>query len=226
MKFIFFVLMCVSVLLSGCMSSLERKLHENIAEHREFVLYGKNDDMSVSLMCGVRESDYKINGYATEIIEFGVLTVTIDSENIVKENSEYILFVGTEKYSGMFEINPFDESLVADIKEIVDKNANVSVVIKLESGDVALKLQNVDSDWVIDSEDCFKIVADKYKDELKKFINNGNFEGEIYVKIMNDEKDLVEDFYFLISLYGRTGKSINIILSPKTGEILASNTNV
>ena len=69
-------------------------------------------------------------------------------------------------------------------------------------------------------------MLDKYKDELKKFINNGNFEGEIYVKIMNDEKDLVEDFYYLVSVYGRSGKSINVILSPKTGESLASNTNV
>ncbi|MGN0960934.1 MAG: hypothetical protein ACI4PF_01895 [Christensenellales bacterium] len=225
MKFIFFVFLVTSMFFSGCTSSMEKLVKSNISEFREFVVYGKDNDISVSLMCGVRENEYKINGYATELIEFGVITVNL-KEDLNKDNAIYVLFVGTKKYEGDLTINPFDNTLVADIKKIVDKNANISIIIRFEEREIPLKLQNVDTDWAISSDDCIKILVKKYSDKLKTFVNNRVFEAEVYVKIMNDEKDLVQDFYFLASVYGRNGKSINIILSPLTGEILASNTNI
>lgn len=226
MKFVFFLVFCVSIVLGGCSANLNTMLRSNIAEYREFVLYGRKENISANLMCGKRECDYKINGYATDLIEFGVLTISVGDDLVEDKSGEFVLFVGTKKYEGTLEENPFDGTLVADIREIVDKNANVSVTINFQDKSYSLKLKKVDEKWAVSSDDCLKILIANYKKELKSFVNNGGFEGEVYVKIMNDEKDLVQDFYFLISVYGRTGKSINVIISPLNGEILASNTNI
>ena len=215
----------MSSILGGCGSSLNQMVRNNIAELREFVVYGKEEDISVSLMCGYREVNYKINGYATELIEFGVITINILG-NADKEDGKYILFVGTQKYDGDLVINPIDGSLVADIGKIVDKDANMSIQVKLQEEEYDLKLNSVNSNWVVDEQECIKILLKKYKSDLKRFVNNGVFEGEVYIKIMNDEQALIADFYYLISVYGRSGKSINVMVSPNTGEILASKTNV
>lgn len=208
------------------MGKLEKFVRNNIAEYREFVVYGQDDGVSASLMCGEREVDYKINGVVTELIEFGVLTINAEDEVLLQDGVEYVLFVGTQKYIGELQKNPFDGTLVADIKEVVDKNCNISVLIKFASGDISIRLQKVDEDWIIDSEDCVKILMSKYGEELKKFINNGVFEGEVYIKIMQDNMFAINDFYYLISVYGKDGKSINVIVSPISGEILASNTKI
>lgn len=198
----------------------------NIAEFREFAFYGKDEQISASLMCGVREREYKINGYATDLVEFGVLTVTINDDSLERDDAKYVLFVGTKKFVGILQTNPYDGTLVADIKQIIDKNSNVSCVIELGEKDLSLKLSDVGKDWVIKSNDCLRFLARGYGEKLKTFIEKGEFKGEVYIKIMNDENDLVADFYYLISVYGRNGRSINIILSPTTGVVLASNSKI
>ena len=208
------------------MSKLERLVRDNISEYREFIVWGQSGDVSASLMCGMREVDYKINGIATDLIEFGVLTIGAKDESLLIAGVEYILFVGTKKYSGELEKNPFNGTLVADIKEVVDENSNISLVIKFDDGDIPIKLQKVNTKWGIDSEGCIDILMNKYNGELKKFVNNGVFEGEVYIKIMQDDIFALNDFYYLVSVYGKEGKSINVILSPISGEILASNVKI
>ena len=226
MKFIFFILFSLSYVFCGCSSRVERMIRNNIAEIRNFVVYGKNEKLSASLMCGLREQEYKMNGYATNLIEFGVITINLIDKNLSTDKANFILFVGTEKFEGDLVINPFDESLVADIKVIVNSNANISLKLCFDVHLESLKLKKIETDWIINTDDCVSILVDKYSDKLKKLIRNNQFDAEVYIKIMNDENKLVSDFYFLISVVGRKGEYINIIVSPQTAEILASNNNL
>ena len=95
MKIFFCCLIFICLSLSGCMGKLEKYLRNNISEYREFVVYGQDDGVSASLMCGEREVDYKINGIATELIEFGVLTINAEDETLLQDGVGYVLFVGT-----------------------------------------------------------------------------------------------------------------------------------
>ena len=66
----------------GCTDKkLNSYLENNIAEIREFVVFGQNDNLSASLMCGKREIDYKMDGYATSLIEFGVITIIFKNQD-------------------------------------------------------------------------------------------------------------------------------------------------
>ena len=43
---------------------------------------------------------------------------------------------------------------------------------------------------------------------------------------MDDYDRVASDYYYYVSVVGRKGSSINMIISPITGEILASNLNI
>jgi len=224
-KFVFFLIFSV-FLFSGCQSGLEKQIWDNIAECREFVMVAKDDRFSISLACGEREIDYKMDGYANELIPFGVITVTVcNIEGFVVDGSRFILYVGTEKYSGNFEQNPFDKTLVADIGVIVDKNKNISIDVLSGEEKYSLKFNKVDEDWCVNKEDCVKILIEQYKKQLKSFCNDV-FEGEVYIKIIDDYDNMSSDFYYYVSVIGRGGSSLNILISPKTAEVLASNSNI
>ena len=225
MKIVFFLIIGCCVL-SGCSNSLEKQIWNNIAEIREFVVYGKDEGVSVSLICGRRESEYKMNGYATDLIPFGVLTITYDNIDALDiSEAKYTLYVGTEKFVGDLVQNPFDQTLVADIGTIVNKDANISVDIWVENKKTSLKLKNIDEDWGITSSECIDILIEHYKNQLKSFVND-EFMAEVYIKIMNDYDMYGSDFYYYVSVIGRSGSSLSMIISPKTGDILASNSNI
>ena len=218
---LFFCLLCGLMFLSGCDAKLEQNIWDNVAEYRQFVVFGDNDNMSVTFMCGKREVDYKSDGVATDLIPFGVITITLD-RNIPIDTMNYVLYVGTEKYTGDLQQNPFDKTLVADIGKIVDQTQNISIDVILNGEKYSLKLNRIDNDWVVSMHDCVKIFVDKYKEDIKSFVNKNVFEGEVYLKIIDDYDKHKSDFYFYISFISRQGSSISMLISPKTGEILAS----
>lgn len=227
MRIFFFMLLCLGFL-SGCSGHLENLLNENIAEERQFVLYGEDEVVQSTLMCGRREKEYKLNGYATELIEFGVLTIIYtDMDSLKFENAEYKLYIGMEKYEGMLEKNPFDNTLVADIKKIIDKNSNVLLEVYLDNEKFSsMKLNIIDEEWKINYTDCIEVLIDNYTKELKSMISNKTFLGEVYIKIINDYDEYMSDFYYYISVLGRSGQKISVLINPKNGEILASNSNI
>lgn len=224
---LFLLLICGIFCLTACTNKYENLLISNTAEVREFMMEGAATSVKASLICGKREKDYKLNGYASELIEFGVLTFTLDNVQDYDETiAKYILNVGTLRYDGALEKNPFDGTLVADIKRIIDKNENVSVklIIGEYLQDIPLKL--IGADFKVQSEDVYKIVASKYKNQLKAISVNNVFEGELYIKIINDADEYKGDYYWYVSLLTRKGGKLSLIISPYTSEILASTDTI
>ena len=57
---------------------------------------------------------------------------------------------------------------------------------------------------------------------------NGNniFNGEIYIKIVNDADIYKGDYYWYVSLISRKGGTLSLIISPYNKEILAINDTI
>ena len=220
---LFFLLLCV-IVLSSCGNKYENMLKNNTAEVRKYLLEAKDDQMNVSLILGLREKNYIVNGYATDLIEFGVLTFEFsDYGNIDKNSASYELLVGTQKFAGILQENPFDKTLVADIKKMIDPTKKVTA--KIISGEFSkeIELRFINKDWSVDSDNVYEIVAKKMKNELSQLTNKNTFEGEVYIKIINDADINVSDYYWYVSIIGRGGKRLSLIISPKTKEIMAVN---
>ena len=217
----------ISFFFSGCDGKIEKMIWDNIAEVREFALYGVEDNISITLMCGQRESEYKMDGYATSLIPFGVITITLaDGEDIEVQSSSFVLFVGTEKFEGDLIKNPFDGTLVADIGKEIDRYQNISIDVYINDEKESLKLKNVDEDWKINVRDCIDILLNNFDREIKGFVNDDTFEGEVYIKIIDDYDKFMSKFYYYVSVVDRRGSSISMLISPLNGEILASNSNI
>jgi len=190
-------------------------------------LYGVEDNISITLMCGHRESEYKMDGYATSLIPFGVITITLaDGEDIEVQSSSFVLFVGTEKFEGDLTENPFDGTLVADIGKVIDRSQNVSIDVYINDEKESIKLKSVDEDWTINARDCIDILLNNFDREISGFVNDDNLEGEVYIKIIDDYDKFESKFYYYVSVVDRRGSSISMLISPFNGEILASNSNI
>lgn len=220
---LFFLVLFACMTLVGCGNSYEKMLKNNTAEIREIYMEGSSDDVNVSLVCGHREKVYIANGYATELIEFGVLTFTIDNEEILDNIVTFELTVGTNKYNGDLQKNPFELNYMADIKKVIDPSQNVTATLVYGDKKINIKLENVAKAFKVSSFDVYKIIAKKMKGEISGFVSNKTFEGEIYIKIINDADINVGDYYYYVCILGRNGSRLSAIISPLSGEILAIN---
>lgn len=214
------------MIFTGCVAKNERDLINNMSESRQFIFVQEVDNFSVSLVCGAREEKYVYDGVATPLKDFGVITIKIPKDSDLKNKDvEFILNVGDKTYSGIFEHNPFDESLVADIGEIVEKKDEVTLNIKSIDFEKQFKLSLVSDKWEVSYLDVIDIVVKNYKKELKSFYKDNVFCGEVYVKIKEGENG-DKNYYWYFNLISPDGNSISSIISPLTGEILASKSSI
>ena len=190
----------------------------------DFVVCGKLEDIKVSLMCGEREENYSLNGNSSNLIPYGILTVDVSNEAIDVKEVKYVLFVGVNKFEGIMEKNPYEDSWVVDIKEIVDKEDNIAVDIYIKEVKYSTKLTSIDADWIINSRDIINdILLVDYKEQIKYFIKDNDFLGEIYIKLINDYDKYSSRYYYYVSIQGVDNSSMNLLISPKTAEVLANN---
>lgn len=217
---LFFFILISGLLFFSCQKGGDI-INENLAEIREYYYEGECDEFDVSLVCGYREKDYVLNGYVTEQIEFGVLTFVMDDVSKYNiDNMKYVLIIGTNRYDGVLEKNPFDNSLVADIKKRVNVDKGVSAKIMLGEFVKEVKLKRIDSEWKISSTDLKDIIYKNYKNEIKSLIENDSFQGEIYIRAINDKDEYADDYYWYVSIISRKGGKLNALISIDNGEIL------
>jgi len=211
------------LILSGCFGNNYYNLTlTKLAEVRYNLYYGANDNIEVTLMSGEREKDYIINGYCTPPVEFGVLTFKILDESLeLAETPMYVLIVGTTRYNGELEKNPFDGTYVADLKKIIKGDINIYAKILIGTFVEEVGLASATKNWKIDHNEALKIACKELKGQLTDFVENGEFLGEAYVKIINDKEFNKNAYYWYVNFVSREGKNIAVIIDPISKSILA-----
>lgn len=219
MKLIFFL---ISIFLfSGC--SKNDYINENISEIRNFLYEGVADNVVATLVCGYREKDYILDGYSTDLIEFGVLT--FDIKDGIYKTAKFSVFYNENVIEGELVQNPFDNTLVVDLKKIIDVS-EITVSIELEDNKREIKLKRLDTNWKVSSEEVKNIITKNFKEEINNLIVEGDFKGEVYIKILNDADIYKGDYYWYVSIIGQKGGKLNAIISPHTGSVLSSNQTI
>ena len=222
MKIFFFV--CIGLVLVGCSDYVYEDLMNNIAEVRQFLLEGSNESGRCTLVCGIRESDYVLNGVATEGQEFGVVSFYL---NEIEYNKEYNFRLKTpkEEYMGYLEKNPYDGSLVADIGKIIDYSEYVVAEIIIDEKEIGFSLNSISDNFKIDYMEVIKNFSNIYKKELKSIKQNNKFKAELYVKIIEDVT-FDGKYYWQVKVISTLGDSITALISVENGNVMASNINL
>ena len=215
-----FLLIINCFLLTGCNKTYKSAL-STISEIRYNIFAGCSDHFDVTFMSGRREKDYVINGYNTELIDFGIVTISVKDPDAQINNPRFSLTINTLRYDDILEKNPFDGTYVADIKNIIDDDLN-SITLKLFMGDIVeeLTLQNLSINWKVDSKKALKIACKELSKELAPLITN-MFLGETYIKIIKDTIINNDSYYWYVNFASRNGIYHSIIIDPMTSEILA-----
>lgn len=192
----------------------------SLSEIRHNIFTGSSDNFDITFMSGKREKNYVINGYNTELIDFGVLTVTLKNPNLNYTNSSFALTINTLRYENILERNPFDDTLVADIGVLVNSDVttiNLRLIVDNVSEDIILT--NISCDWKVDYNSALKIATKQLSEELKPYITN-EFLGETYIKIIPDTINN-KDYLWYVHFVSRDGHKHSVLINPTTKEILA-----
>ncbi len=220
------LLIVSAVVLSACTGQMYDVVLHKISENNLDLYVGESDNVKASFLVGDRESEYVINGFHTPVVEFGVLTFDLSEviNDIDLVEPKYTITVNTIRYDGVLEKSPIDDTYVADIKKILRSNDTIKV--GFIDGDVVynIDLEKVNYGWKLDNHDALKIACNEFKADLKTFMNNGEFEGEGYIKIINDKTDPNSDYFWYVNFVNRNGKDIAVIINPQTKEVLAKRT--
>lgn len=212
-------IVCVFILCGCGYSRIYDMTHSNIAECRQVMYVGKTNNLSVNLISGTREQNYVVNGYCTDSIAFGVLTFKLLTD-INIDTANYVLTIGTTRYDGILERNPYDNTYMCDVKTLI--NTNDVITAKIIAGEFveSVELNNITADWNVNSDNALKLAVSELTKELKTFIENDEFKAECYIKIVNDD-EVNEMYYWYVSFVGRNGKTYAVIIDPISNEILA-----
>lgn len=217
----FIPLMLVCIVLAGC-SNLYKSVKNNVSEVRQNIYTGESQSLVGSFMSGKREEDYVINGVSTTSIEFGVIAVSLQNINVgYAKTGQYTLISGKDTYSGELQLNPFDNSYVADIGTIIDSDDEIILKVSIGSFSDEVTLSKINTSWSINHNDALKLACKTLKSDLKGWNTKTGFDGEAYVKIIHDSKISSTDYFWYISFVNTTGTMHSVIIHPITGEILA-----
>ena len=227
-----FLTMLSVVLIVGCSvvfvscNKLERKYKSNISEARYNYFYGEVGGYKMSFTSGVRESDFKLDGYHTENVEFGVLTIITPNEVEFVDDATFKIDYDNKTINGILEQNPFDLSLMADIGFVIQEVDNIKITFKMGDIEKLVELRDVTKIFNYNYDSAFDVFIENCKEELKQFVVDNEFQAEVYIKIMHD--DTVDSgYYFLVRVVGRSGKILSAIINPISGEMLAkTNSNL
>lgn len=216
------LIICSVFVFTACASKKAYVLaKENIAEARHNMYLGEGENVRVTLMSGLREKDYVINGYCTDNIEFGVLTFELKTDITLPEVVNFVLNVGTLRNEGVLERNPYDGTLVCDVKKIIDSDEVITA--KIIAGELVegVELKSVTKNWNVSYLNALNLACSELNKELKGFIENGNFLGECYIKIVSDREVDENYFYWFVNFVSRNGKSYAVVIDPISNEVLA-----
>ena len=217
-KLIIICLLLFSIVLPGCNKNYNR-IKNNLAEVRYNVFVGENDNFKITFMSGKREKDYSINGYNTELIDFGVITIISKNSSTDLTNSNVKISIGENQFEEVLEKNPFDNTYVADIKTLVDDSIN-TISVKINNPDSNISLINNCSEWKVNHSKALKLAFNQLSKELKPHITT-QFLGEIYVKIIEDTINANGNYLWYVNFVSRTGNQYSVIIDPISAEILA-----
>ena len=222
---VFLVLFIACIVMISCTDTNYIAIQNSLSEERKNIFIGETEDYVVNFMSGRREKDYIINGYNTELIDFGVVTFVIKNDILKECSLKCVIEINGKKYEESLEENPFDGSFVADIKTTAENYQHIIVTLNTDSYEKKCELKNLNSEWNINYKRALEIAYKNNKRQLKKQINNGEFEGEVYIKILNNTSVSKDNYLWYVNFVCKNGKNYACIIDTDSDKILAKREN-
>lgn len=197
-------------------------INEYVIEKREN-LFAANDELyTVTFSTGVRETDYNFDGVVNEMVPFGVLTITRnDNLPLANDSYAYIVTIGENTFSGFLEKNN-NNSYSADLETNTLGDEVINAQIGFTGYNFNKQLENVSSQFQVDSESALKVAEKELKDKIQNLTNDDNVKIEVIMKIMKDHSNAeLKNYYWYVGVISTNGDTLGLLIDANTGDIIA-----
>lgn len=220
-KIVVLMLICFSLFMVpfGCAINLDTAVEKNMSEIRKNVFEGKNDDVKVTFMSGEREDPYEYDGVSEKKCDFGIFTVYFN-EFVGSLKVPFIATINEQKFEGVLEKHPFNESYMVDIGNVASDDAEIIISINNEP---AIVLENISSSWEISWQDALELGKQYLNDELNEIISNGKFNAECYLKPITDEDFISGQYFWAFSVINTKYQRYIVVFDVNSGDLLVKN---
>jgi len=222
-KRIFFVIamiVCSVLFVSGCNGKLTFMARRVISEYRECLFVANFKNFNATFTGGEREKYYRYDGFSTELVEFGAVSVSFSNPPKVNEQIQYVLFIDTIQYNGALEFNPIDNTYVADIEKNISPKADVYLRVYGGGVDEQSVMTCISKDWRISYKQACTIMLKEYKKELKSQTQSNKLNGEIFIKLVGEHVNNFNSICWYVNYIGRDGTNFVCIIDVNSGEIV------
>lgn len=203
---------------SGCSLSSSSN---NISDTRLGVFDGECESFNATFVYGKRETPYKLDGVANNLVDFAIISVCFPSRIADDEVISYSLTAGTKTANGTLEKNPYTNEFMADTKLSISGSETVSLVLSSNNlEETTLGLVNRSQSWQVNNEKALEIGTSALKDEIQNFKDSGY---EVQAKIVTQQSTNFGTYYWNISITSTSGKSHSVLVDVSKGEILVKN---
>lgn len=194
---------------SGC-NDVNMAVNGAISETRDNYYCGKSGEIFCSLTDGRRESEFLTNGKPTKLLPYAIVLV----KGNIKSLEATVEIDGTKKIVKL-EHNPFDNTFVYDLEKLVGAGKNIAVTVDGQE----ITLNCLSSSWEVSQNKALNIFVKHNERELKKHVAGDKLDGEIFIKLVCDNKNVENVYYFIMCVFSDETVLGNVI-DVMTGEIV------
>ena len=210
-------LFILPLFLVGC-GTKKFQLQEYMSEITTSYYQAEGEGLNISLSVGQREIDYKVDGLHGATCGFSLFEIKFD--NILEENTINIsVIIDGKDYSLVLEHNPVNNTYMGDLGFAISNDSSVQVKVEGQT----LNLTNVSNNFAVSSDEALEKASVVLIDELASCYNNGNFCGECYLKILNEQDGSFNELFWCFSLVCNQGIKYDVVINVQTGEVVGVN---
>lgn len=199
----------------ACSPNLEQ--NPRISELRDNILVGQAQGYKVTIVSGMRENPFVIDGKSGEKkADFVVLTLAPDTFSLAAEYGFSVTIAGT-KYSGRLLKHPFNNTYSA---EIATRATERELAVTISGGaDLTVTASSVVGDNFIGAMKAFDIAQKRVGDDVEDLAKTTEY--EIFIRLIESPVDLSGGFRWYVAFVFECETTFAVLIDPVSMEILA-----
>lgn len=203
--------------LIACSYSMASQIKNNISELTTVLYAGDHADFYATLTCGQREEPYIYDGHSKNKQNFAVLTLTLFNPQTMP-TLPYKITINNQVYEGELDRNTLKANYMTDLEISVTENAEI--VLFFNENEISMICVSVN--FETNSNLAIDLAIENLNNELVEEFEGGNFNGECYLKILNNPIQNKSVFFWHFSIINTSSKVIaTVIIDTMSSSILA-----
>ncbi len=210
------LLLAVVIIFVACSLNLNEKIWQKISEESRELYSGEGSNFYLTLTVGEREEPYERDGFSNNKVIFSVICVTF-FENKTEENFNFTININDQTFSGTLEKNVFRGNYMTDLQIPIESGSEIILTLNEET----INLTCISDEFATNYEKAINLAIENLVDEIEKMSVSGQFQGECFLKILNNPLQNKGIFFWHFSIVGQNGDQDYIVIDTMTNAILA-----